>query len=105
MRSCYVSKLHMAVSCRNESWVKRLLAEGANPNVETNGWTLLQQALFIRNAPIAKMLKAAGATGQIAIDVSLSEEIVVEHRLVDDEVTRRTYPRNQQSTNFVGSLG
>lgn len=64
MSDTYVSPLHRAVTLRNPGWVKRLLDNGANPNVDTKDqFSLFELSLINRDSEIAVFLRQAGAQG------------------------------------------
>jgi hypothetical protein len=92
MHSCFVSKLHMAVTVRNRAWVKRLLQEGYDPNVDTRyDFPLLHLAILNGDIEIAEMLKEAGATASTSLVIeSCTERWVFEW--LGSEVTVNTTP-------------
>ena len=70
----YVSKLHMAVVMRNPTWVRRLLAEGYNPNIETGFLPLLHEAILNEDVEVAQMLVKSGASATPAFHIDTAKE-------------------------------
>ena len=103
MSTRYVSKLHMAVSCRNEAWVRRLLSEGHNPSVTFYGWSLLQWAIVNGDTGIAILLKNAGAVGPNGLIVRSSTDCIG-CILVEDRIEMR-HLDTEPCRPFVGTLG